>query len=155
METHATGGRPLRTRVVDGRLLLELKNDTAQVEAGQQALREFLEAEGTSARALYHAELAFEELVVNVIRHGYRDRSGSSLQIDVSAWVRGEEIVFTVEDTGPPFDPSQAVDAPLATRIEDAKIGGLGLRLVRMAAKHIDYERAGDRNRVTIVIPRI
>jgi anti-sigma regulatory factor (Ser/Thr protein kinase) len=59
-----------------------------------------------------------------------------------------------VEDRGSPFDPSQAVDAPRATRIEDARIGGLGLRLVRMAARRVHYERVGDKNRVTLDIPR-
>ncbi len=144
----------LYRRVLENRLQLHLDNDTAQLEAGQQALRRFLEAEGTSARALYHAELAFEELVTNVIRYAYGDRDRGMCPIDVSAWVRGEEIVLTVEDTGPPFDPSQTVDAPRATRIEDARIGGLGLRLVRMAARRVHYERVGDKNRVTIDIPR-
>ena len=141
-------------RVADGRLLLQLGSDTSRLAVAQQALHEFLEAAGVGARTLYHVELAFEELVTNVVRHGYGDRSDSTRPIDVCASALDEEIVLTVEDTGPPFDPSQAVAAPLATRIEDARIGGLGLRLVRMAAQRIDYERVGDRNRVTVGIAR-
>jgi serine/threonine-protein kinase RsbW len=141
-------------RVPEGRLALQLHNDTAQLEAGQKALRAFLEAEGVSTRALYHAELAFEELVTNIIRHGFGFRDRGVHPIDVNASVHGEEIVLTVEDSAPPFDPSQAPEPDLPTCIDDARSGGLGLRLVRMAAKRMDYERVGDRNRVTVAIPR-
>jgi serine/threonine-protein kinase RsbW len=154
MDMHATTSRAPHTQVVDGHLHLRLGSATADLAAGQEALHAFLEAGDVGARALYRAELAFEELVTNVVRHGYGDRSPGTSAIDVTAEVYGDEIVLTVEDGGPPFDPSQAIDAPLPTRIEDARIGGLGLRLVRMAARRIDYERVGDRNRVIIGIPR-
>jgi serine/threonine-protein kinase RsbW len=140
--------------VAEGPLLLQLRNDTAELEAGQKTLRAFLEAEGVSTRALYHAELAFEELVTNIIRHGFGFRDRGMHRIDVNASVDGEEIVLTVEDAAPPFDPSQAPQPDLPTGIDDARIGGLGLRLVRMAAKRMDYERVGDRNRVTVAIAR-
>jgi serine/threonine-protein kinase RsbW len=153
MDTHATEGRSWPPPG-DGRLALRLGNDTAQVAAGQQALHDFLEAQGVGARALYHVELAFEELITNIVRHGYSGQSTSSPAIDVSLAVRSDEIVLTVEDTAPPFDPVRAVAPPLPASIEDARIGGLGLRLVRMAAKRIEYERAGDRNRVTVGIAR-
>jgi serine/threonine-protein kinase RsbW len=144
-----------QSRGADGGLLLQLVNDTAGLEAGQRALREFLEAEGVSARGLYQTELAFEELVVNVIRHGYADRGTGGHPIDVTVCVRGEEIVLTVEDEGPPFNPLQAPDPARPTAIEDARIGGLGLHLVRKTAKRMEYERMAGRNRVTTSIQRM
>lgn len=149
-----TGGRLRQLHRTDDSLLVQLENDTAQLEAGQRALRAFLEARGTSVRALHHSELVFEELVTNIIRHAYGDRDRGTLSIDVEADIRCDEIILTVEDTGPPFDPSQASEPPRATDIESANIGGLGLKLVRMAAKRIEYERAGDRNRVRVEISR-
>jgi anti-sigma regulatory factor (Ser/Thr protein kinase) len=155
METSATERSPPHVRIAGGTLTIRLLSDTAQLAPAQRALREFLEAAGIGGRALYNTELVFEELVTNVIRHGQRDRSaGSHPLIDVGASVRDDEIVLTVEDDGPFFDPSQSVPAPLPTRIEDAQIGGLGLRLVRMAARRIDYQRLDNRNRSTVGISR-
>ena len=154
MSVCVTEGRPRQRCVADGRLLLQLDNDTADLEAGQQALREFLEAEGVSDRGLYHAELAFEELVANIIRHAYGERNKGMHSIDVSVCVGGEEIALTVEDDGPAFDPLQVPAPPLPSTIEDARIGGLGLPLVRMVAKRLEYARLAGRNRVSLSIQR-
>jgi serine/threonine-protein kinase RsbW len=143
-----------RSNVADGCLLLQVANDTAGLEAGQRALHEFLEAEGASARGLYRTELAFEELVANVIRHGYDDRDMGAGPIDVSVRVRGEEIVLTVEDDGPPFNPLGVPEPTPPSTLEDSRIGGLGLPLVRMAATRMEYARSAGRNRVTISIQR-
>jgi serine/threonine-protein kinase RsbW len=139
-------------RIVDGCLQLQFDSNNAGFEGGQRALHEFLEAEGVSARGLYQTELAFEELVINVIRHGFGDHDAGAHPIDVSVCVRGGDIVLTVEDDGPPFNPLEAPDPPAPTTLEEAKIGGLGLPLVRFAAKRIEYQRIAGRNRVILSI---
>lgn len=135
-------------------LLLEVGTDTAAFAAAQEALHAYLEAAGVDERAVFRTELAFEELVTNVVRHGYGGPRSNLTPIDVSVSIRDDEIGLTVEDPGPPFDPSKAVAAPLPKRIEDASIGGLGLRLVHSVARRIDYARVAGRNRVTVAIAR-
>ena len=64
----------------------------------------------------------------------------------------GSEIVLTIEDDGAPFNPLHAPLAPPSASIDEAKLGGLGLRLVQGAAKRIAYERRDRHNRVTVVL---
>jgi anti-sigma regulatory factor (Ser/Thr protein kinase) len=136
-------------------LLLEVGSDTAAFAAAQEALHEHLEAAGVGERAIFRTELAFEELVTNVVRHGYGGRRSNLTPVEVTASVLDEEIVLSIEDPGPPFDPSQPVDAAARpTSIEDATIGGLGLRLVHAVASRIEYHRRDGRNRVTVGIAR-
>jgi anti-sigma regulatory factor (Ser/Thr protein kinase) len=135
-------------------LLLEVGSDTAAFAAAQEALHEHLEAAGVGERAIFRTELAFEELVTNVVRHGYGGRRSNLTPVEVTVSVRDEEIVLTIEDPGPPFDPSQPVDAARPASIEEATIGGLGLRLVHAVASRIEYHRLAGRNRVTIGIAR-
>lgn len=142
-----------RSPRADGCLLLRFENETVGLDTRLRALREFLEGNCISTRALYRAELAFEELVTNIIRHAYRDRDNGKHPIEVGVAVRGGEVVMTVEDEGPPFDPVQVPESPIASSLEDSKIGGLGLRLVRFATTQMQYERASGRNRVTVRIP--
>ena len=60
-------------------------------------------------RARYYCELVFEEVVTNIIKHGYTDDG----EHDVEVWldVRGDGIVLTFEDDGLPFNP---LDGPAA-----------------------------------------
>ena len=137
----------------DSCLRLQIEGDLAGLEAGQRALHEFLESAGTSAGGLYHAELAFEELVTNVIKYAYRDRDPSQRLIDITARI-GEEIVITVEDDGPPFDPLHTAEPSPLTSVHDARIGGLGIHLLRMTAAKMEYERRSGKNRVCVTIQR-
>ena len=148
----ATAGSPPQPRMRDAPLVLKLESSIAAFEAGREALQQFIEAAGAGEGALYRAELVFEELVVNVIRHGQGGREASGRTIDVSVWVRDEEIILTVEDDGPPFNPLEAPAPPRPASIEEARIGGLGLPLVRSAGKRLAYERRDGRNRVTVAI---
>ena len=75
------------TRTVDGCLLISIVNDLASLDAGQEAFRNHLAAAGVSERAAYHSELAFEELVTNVMRHGYADMVSGSRAIDISVCI--------------------------------------------------------------------
>ncbi len=154
MDARATAGGTGGTPVTGDHLALHVGSGAAQFGAAQEALHTFLETAGVSARAIYRTELAFEELVSNVVRHGYGGERPGLPPIDVSASVGDDEIVLTVEDLGPPFDPSQPVATALPKRIEEAKIGGLGLRLVHSVAQRIEYQRIADRNRVTVGIAR-
>jgi serine/threonine-protein kinase RsbW len=114
-------------------------------------LRATLESRGIGSRPLYSAELVFEEIVSNVIRHGCSDRA----QCTVEVHMRFEEnaIVMTFEDDGPPFDPRSYALPALPRTLEEARHGGLGLLLVNKASQRIEYEWTGTRrNRVTVTI---
>jgi serine/threonine-protein kinase RsbW len=117
-------------------------------------LRAVLSAAGTSERAAFQAELAFEELVTNVMRHAYAGCAPGRYPIDIVVQIDASDITVTVEDEGPPFDIVHAPDQPLPASIEAARIGGLGLRFIRAAAKRLVHERIGNRNRVTVCIDR-
>ena len=135
--------------VVDGWLRLQIDADMKGFVAGLEALREFLHEAGANATGAYHAELAFEELVSNVVRYGFPAGGGS---IEVGATVRDDEIEFTVEDEGLAFNPLEEPEPARPASVEAARLGGLGISLVRMAASRIEYERIANRNRLRVRI---
>jgi serine/threonine-protein kinase RsbW len=66
---------------------------------------------------------------------------------------RPEAVVLRFDDDGVPFDPSSGIDPAPAKSLEEARIGGFGLILVRRAASALDYTRTPDgRNRVTVTL---
>ena len=117
---------------------------------GQAALRQFLDKAGLPPRQASLAELVFEELASNIIRHGYTDSREHTIEVRIT--LADDELVMHFEDDGKPFNPLNWQPAPLPASLDEAGDGGLGLFLVRKAAKSLRYERQADRNWLTVVI---
>jgi len=95
--------------------------------------------------------VALEEAVANVAMHAYGpDASG---EITIRLLASPDAAALVVEDAGPAFDPTSARPRPRAASLEETEVGGLGLTLLRHFCSDIAYERAGDRNRLTLRFP--
>lgn len=101
-----------------------------------------------SPEVLGHVELAVEEAAVNVASYAYGGGPGTIvLRLDH----RPSELQVELEDRGVPFDPLAAPPPDLAVPLEQRRVGGLGIFLIRKVAKTVTYRREGDRNVLTIV----
>lgn len=133
-------------------LRLQLPAERASVEAARLAVGDFLAPLRLPGRCIYRIELILEEVLMNIVRHGLREQAGHVIALTVRAEV--DEIVMSFEDDGPAFDPL-AADAPEPAKdIDDARVGGLGLVLLRSMARTLTYERKGERNRLTVGVAR-
>ncbi|MEI9969836.1 MAG: ATP-binding protein [Terracidiphilus sp.] len=115
-----------------------------------------------SPETAFTIHLCLEEAISNVIRHGYSGQPGHTLTVDY-ALPNPHELVFTIEDQAPPFDPldsSLIVEHSLIEELpapEDLlRPGGRGILLMRKFASTIAYQRLPDGNRLTIgfVLPQ-
>ncbi|WP_147268263.1 ATP-binding protein [Spongiactinospora rosea] len=122
----------------------------------------FVGQAGTDAdlgeRDAYRLRLATDELVTNVITHGFRHIAPGEIELQVS--VSDGWVLVVVLDTAGEFDPTgrdrmaPAVRQAAVWRREEGTAGGFGLTLARMCADRIMYERTGDLNRTIIVVRR-
>lgn len=114
-------------------------------------LRRVLAGRGIGAKPRYNAELVFEEIISNIIRHGCSDHAQCAIEVAL----RFEEnaIVMSFQDNGPPFDP-RAYELPRMPRsLDSARDGGLGLLLVNQSSERIDYEwTRQNKNHLTVTI---
>src|SRR5687767_5020462 len=115
-------------------------------------LRRVLEERGVKPRPRHYAELVFEEIVSNIIRHGCAGAPECTVEVKLA--LEDHSIVLDFKDNAKAFDPRTHDVADLPDSLEAAGRGGLGLRLVRKASERIDYERTADRNHLTVTIPR-
>jgi len=99
---------------------------------------------------VYIVQLAVEELVLNVIKHGYHGESGRMIALELE--VERNIAVIVVEDDGEPFDPRSAPEPDFHAIAHGDRVGGLGIHLVRSLAASFDYERVDNRNRVRVVV---
>jgi len=120
-----------------------MRNDIQQIPT----LSEWVEGLDVPAELNMPINLALEELVANVMLYAYPGKQGQVLV----EFAKGKDIVFTISDSGIPFDPTQAKEADISLSAEDREIGGLGIHLVRQIMDEIYYERIDNKNILTIV----
>jgi serine/threonine-protein kinase RsbW len=92
--------------------------------------------------------VALEEAVMNIAMHAYPPGEGGEITIRLLA--SPDDAALVVEDAGPAFDPTVAEVRPRAASMAEIQPGGLGLTLLRHYCADIRYERAEDRNRLTL-----
>ncbi len=96
---------------------------------------------GFSGAQLSRIELAVDEACSNIIQHAYEGRDDGDIRVGVRA-EPGRRIVISLDDTGKPFDPDGMPDHdPSATNtLDDLKVGGLGIYLMRQAMDEVRFE---------------
>ncbi len=126
--------------------------------ASHDAMIAFLERQtelaGLDPKASYRLHLAVDEIVANIITHGYEE-NGLTGDILLTSEIRPETFVFTLEDGSPPFDPrTLAKPASLDQSLEDRPIGGLGIFLMLRSVDAFDYTYIEGRNRNILTMNR-
>jgi anti-sigma regulatory factor (Ser/Thr protein kinase) len=128
-----------------GRLVL--RNDVAELQRLAGWLERLVQ-QGMSSDVSFAVQLCLEEAVANIIMYGAaRD---DRLEIAVELERNGGTLVARIEDNGRQFDPTRAPPPAVATSLEQAKVGDLGIHLMRSFASGMDYERRNGRNRLTL-----
>ena len=123
--------------------------DLHQVEKAVDALAEEL---GWSLKLTNQVQLVLEELVVNVIHYGHEVPDDLAHKIFISMIASDEKLVLEIKDDGVAFDPlREGPTVNMESNIDDRKIGGLGIHLVRKLSNEIVYQREGEMNKLTIV----
>ena len=116
------------------------------------AIAEYVLAAAASAgldrRASYRLRLAVDEIVTNIIVHGYGDVELSGT-LELRADFDERALTVSIEDSGLPYDPRQTPAPDTSLPLEERPIGGLGVYLALKSVDEFLYERVGDRNRST------
>jgi anti-sigma regulatory factor (Ser/Thr protein kinase) len=131
-------------------MALTVGNRAADVERARKAVEDFARRNGLADRVVFNLSLAYEELLTNLLKHGYDD--GDRHQITIRVSIRDRSVVAELEDDGRPFDPTSVAPADVGAPIAERPVGGLGLHLVRKLMNRVRYERAGGRNKLIMTM---
>lgn len=93
--------------------------------------------------------LCLEEVLSNIIRHGYADHPDRSIGVCFTS-PRQNYFVLVVEDQAPPFNPVESPELPPISVRENAAAGGQGIRLLRRFADALEYQATPTGNRLSI-----
>ena len=128
---------------------ITLTNDVQEVPRLNVFVDEVCEDMGCDMETTMRMNLAIEEAVVNVIDYAYP--SGTVGSIDIKVTIYDNHMEFVISDSGTPFDPTKKEDVDISLPVEERRIGGLGIHLVRQLMDKINYERKDGRNILTLL----
>jgi anti-sigma regulatory factor (Ser/Thr protein kinase) len=127
-------------------------------EARRERLGDLLAfVERACARAALDPDVAFdvrlatEEAVTNVIDHGY---AGVAAPGPIAVRFRHDprQVVVTIDDLAPPFDPTTIRPTDVSAPLEQRRMGGLGWHFVTRVMDQVRHEHRLPRgNRLTLV----
>ncbi|MFA4824740.1 MAG: ATP-binding protein [Methanoregula sp.] len=120
-----------------------IKADIQEIPKVSLALDQAMGAHGFSDEEILDTQLAVEEAITNVIVHGYEGTTGKILIICSTTGGLAE---IQIEDTAPPFNPLSIPEPDITEDIEDRKIGGLGVFLIRQVMDDIIYRYEDGKN---------
>lgn len=131
-------------------LKISVENRFSELDTARVRMRGYLEEHDVSPQALYNAELVLEEVLTNAIKYGYQDSADHRIELEVAA--SHDEIAMRFVDDGIAFDPSCPPPAQRPGTIQEVKIGGLGLILIRSACRQLTYARKAGKNHLLVTI---
>lgn len=94
--------------------------------------------------AIFKINLAVDELFTNTVFHSAKGPGSSEIKLSLS--LNANEVRIILEDQGPAFDPTLVPPPQQDLSLEEMKIGGLGIHIVKELMSEISYRRMNETN---------
>jgi serine/threonine-protein kinase RsbW len=128
-------------------LSIVMTNELSELPSTVERVEAFCHARNMPGRTVHRFTLALDEALTNVMTHAFTD--GGRHEIEVRIEFRDGALTATVSDDGHPFDPLSQPPPDIHTPLEERKIGGLGIHLIRSMMDAVEYRRTNGRNHLT------
>ncbi|MCP5306246.1 MAG: ATP-binding protein [Chromatiaceae bacterium] len=128
-------------------LRLVLTNDRARIREAAAEVGRALDVAGIRARETHDLLVCMDEVLSNVIAHGFPDGGEHVLELAVSQ--TGDLVRMEVTDDGIAFDPLAPQAEPAGSPLE-REPGHQGLVILHALADRLEYRREAGRNRLIV-----
>jgi len=125
-------------------ITVTVKNDISQIQGLRDKWLKFARGNNLADEIIQDVNLALEELVSNIILHGFEDNNEH--EITVCIGIKEEKLVVEISDDAKYFNPLEHPDPDIEKPIEERDIGGLGVHIVRKIMDELDYRREQGKN---------
>ena len=120
--------------------------DEASIPQASAFLEAALEQWEVPMKLANQAQIAMDEIYSNIVYY-----SGAQ-NASVTVTREGNGLTLTFEDDGAPYDPTTAKEPDVTLSGEEREAGGLGIFMVKKMAADMRYQRARDKNKLTVFL---
>lgn len=129
---------------------IQLENRLEEFQRFESAFMDFARFQNLNDEVIYAIQLSVDELFTNIVSYGYDDSETHIVKFVID--VTQEEVRIEIIDDAKPFNPlDDAPDVNLDLSVEERKIGGVGIHLVKSLMSEVTYVRDGEFNRLRLV----
>ncbi len=125
-----------------------LKNDLSELNALHRHLDKWAGSIGLPADSVSRINVCLDEMFTNIVSYSFEDNLEHTVNFMLDGDIR--VVTINIEDDGIPFNPLEIPDPELPVDVESAKIGGLGIHIVKELMDSVCYEREQCSNKLTI-----
>ena len=123
---------------------MEFLADLATLDEIMRYIREQASIASMEEKAIHKMELACEEAVVNIISYAYPEEKGP---LFIECKKKGHRFEITLRDHGVPFSPIDVeVNPQIDKPVQERRVGGLGIFLLRKTIDEASYQRDENAN---------
>jgi Na+-driven multidrug efflux pump/anti-sigma regulatory factor (Ser/Thr protein kinase) len=117
---------------------VSLKNDMDACVGFSENIQAFCAKNGVSGKISYYSALCLEEMVSNIIRHGFKDSKEHF--IDIKVILENDRIKLRIRDSGIEFNPlSYSEKQDGAAEESNGLFNNIGIKILKGLAYHTDY----------------
>ncbi|HKC43150.1 MAG TPA: ATP-binding protein [Burkholderiales bacterium] len=127
---------------------LQISNQRVELARVKEGVDQFAAAHGLPSAVLADLQVSLDEILSNIISYGYADTATHEIVIQLA--IADGVLHAVIEDDGAPFNPLTVPLPDTGADLSHRAIGGLGIRFIRALNDEVRYERAGDRNRLSL-----
>lgn len=125
----------------------EFDADDRQLHEVLGFLTDELERRSVGMKHIMTLSLALEEAFVNIAHYAYEGRPG---KVNVGLLFEGDRVSIILKDQGMAFDPLSMDDPDISAGVEERKIGGLGIYMIKKSTDFCSYDRVDGYNILTM-----
>jgi anti-sigma regulatory factor (Ser/Thr protein kinase) len=140
-------GSPEDALIAEQRIVI--KNHLPEIAAVNEKFEAFAEEFDVPRPIAMKFDVIFDEVLNNIISYAYHDDGDHDIEVKME--LAGERLIVTVTDDGVPFNPLSVATPRTDLALEDRKVGGMGIHLVRNLVDGVSYQRRIDRNVLTLM----
>jgi len=129
------------------KLELTIPNRLSESAGVKEHFDTFAEHYGIPDQIRLKMHVVIDELLTNIISYAYPDDETHDISIKVE--LSADRLKVSMVDDGIPFNPLGIETPDTGLALEDRKIGGLGIHLVRKMMDRVSYRRRIDKNVIT------
>ena len=116
-----------------------IANQMGELRRMTEWLHDSLLAMEVAKDSVFKLDLCANEAVANIITYAYNDKGHHDIILEMRKTADGTSLVIC--DDGMPFNPLNTPEHQSPRGLPEARIGGLGIHLIRQMASRCNYQR--------------
>ena len=112
----------------------------------------FLEKKDMNSKIISQIDITVDEICSNIFNYAYKDKKG---QVLVEISYKDNAVTIRFVDTGVKFNPLEKEDPDVNLSLQERKVGGLGIYLVKQLMDDVKYEYSPKKENILTIIKKV